>query len=84
VGAAAGPSLGIVLESAALILGPVGTGMAIGAALRHALGRRWSGVVAAAACLILPTIALAAAVLMFPVIGLWDVMTGSSAVSARC
>jgi len=75
VGAAAGASLAIVLESAALILGPVTAGMAIGAALRHALGRRLSGVVATVPCLVVPTIVLAAAVLMFPVIGLWDGVT---------
>src|SRR6185436_6490567 len=49
--------------------------MVFGVALRHALGRRLSGAVAAAACLIVPTIALTAAVLMLPVIGIWDGMT---------
>ncbi len=49
--------------------------MAIGAALRHALGRRLSGVISAAACLVVPTIVLTAAVLMFPVIGLSDGLT---------
>ena len=73
--ASASAALGIVLESAALILCPVAVGMAIGAALRHALGRRLSGAVAAAACLVVPTIALTAAVLTFPVIGLWDGVT---------
>jgi hypothetical protein len=75
VGASASGALGIVLVSAALILCPVAVGMAIGAALRRALGRRLSGVVAAAACLVVPTIVLTAAVLMFPVIGLWDGVT---------
>jgi hypothetical protein len=75
VGESASATLGIVLESTALILCPVVVGMATGAALRHALGRRLSGAVAAAACLVLPTIALTAAVSMFPVIGLWDGMT---------
>src|SRR5262245_13984610 len=49
--------------------------MAVGAALRRALGRRLSGWVAAAACLIVPTIAVTTAVLMLPVIGLWDGVT---------
>src|SRR5947207_3371390 len=70
--AAAGAALGIVLESAALILCPVAAGMMIGAALQYALRRRLSGAVAATACLMVPTIAAMAAVLLYPVIGLWD------------
>ena len=70
--AAAGAALGIVLKSAALILCPVAAGMMIGAALRYAMRRRLSGAVAATACLMMPTIAATAAVLLYPVVGLWD------------
>src|SRR5204863_6289078 len=46
--------------------------MMIGAALRHALRRRLSGALAATACLTVPTIATTAAVLLYPIVGLWD------------
>src|SRR5438034_11197127 len=70
--AAAGATLEIVLESAALIVCPIAAGVTIGAAVRYATRRRLSGAVAAVACLTVPTIAVAAAVLLYPIIGLWD------------
>src|SRR5207244_12030698 len=70
--AAAGATLEIVLESAALIVCPIAAGVTIGAAVRYATRRRLSGAVAAVACLTVPTIAVTAAVLLYPVIGLWD------------
>jgi len=70
--AAAGAALGIVAESVALFLFPIAAGVMIGAAVQHAMRRRLSGAVAAVACLIVPTIAAAAAVPLYPVIGLWD------------
>ncbi|TMA79185.1 MAG: hypothetical protein E6J77_19990, partial [Deltaproteobacteria bacterium] len=67
--AAAGATLEIVLESAALIVCPIAAGVTIGAAVRYAARRRLSGAVAAVACLTVPTIAVAAAVLLYPTIG---------------
>src|SRR3954453_6223201 len=46
--------------------------MMIGTALRYVLARRLSGATTAAACLIVPTIAVTGAVLLYPVVGLWD------------
>src|SRR6266849_4083138 len=70
--AAAGAALGIVVESAALFLCPIAAGVMIGAAVRYATRRRLPGAVVAVVCLTLPTIAVTAAVLLYPVIGLWD------------
>ena len=70
--AAAGAALGIVPESVVLFLCPIAAGAMIGAALQHAMRRRLSGAVVAVACLMVPTIAVTAAVLLYPVIGLWD------------
>src|SRR6059058_4557445 len=60
--AAAGATLEIVLESAALIVCPIAAGVTIGAAVRYATRRRLSGAVAAVACLTVPTIAAATAI----------------------
>src|SRR5207302_270286 len=70
--AAAGAALGIFVESVALFLCPVVAGVMTGTAVRYAMRRRLSGAVVAVACLMVPTIAVTAAVLLYPVIGLWD------------
>ncbi len=62
----------MILTAAAVAFCPVAAGMMIGAAVRNVLRRRLSGVVAATACLVVPTITAMAAVLLLPVIGLWD------------
>src|SRR5438445_8940611 len=70
--AAAGAALEIVLESAAVFLCPIAAGVMIGATVENVMRRRLSGAVVAVACLMVPTIAVTAAVLLYPVIGLWD------------
>src|SRR5439155_2970340 len=70
--AAAGAALGIFVESVALFLCPVVAGVMTGTAVRYAMRRRLSGAVVAVACLMVPTIAVAAAVLLYAIIGLWD------------
>src|SRR5205807_5604267 len=70
--AAAGAALEIVLESAAVFLCPIAAGVMIGATVENVMRRRLSGAVAAVACLMVPTIAVTAAVLLYPIMGLWD------------
>jgi len=65
----------LVLEAAALLIGPVVAGLCVGVLLRRWLGRRFAGVAGLVGCLALPAAVVAAVTIAFPVIGLWDAIT---------
>lgn len=65
----------LVLETLAVLFAPIVLGGVAGFGLRLARRRRIGGIIAMILCLTLPTLLATAAIIRFPVVGIWDAVT---------
>jgi len=65
----------MLIETAAVLLCPIGLGMLAGVILRQRMQRRLRGASGLLACLVLPTAVATALTVRFPIVGLWDGVT---------